>query len=146
MPNKLPNPPYKLEDRGYKTPCWIWLGCQRKGYGQVSNPNYNGTGGKMMSAHVWMYEKMRGPVLNRSRKFVPDHLCRVRLCVNPDHIEWKSNRENVWEGDLPKLTRQEADQIRLLLSQELYSQGEIASIFNISQSTVSCIKLKGYWQ
>ncbi|SRR6266436_635801 len=145
MPKRLPNPPYKIENKGYATPCWIWLGCIRKGYGLIANPNYNGIGGKMISAHVWMYEKIKGPVSNKSRTFVPDHLCRIRSCINPDHIEWKSNKENVWIGDLPKLTKQEADQIRILANQSLYKQVEIAEIFSISQTTVSAIKTRGYW-
>jgi hypothetical protein len=106
MPRRLPNPPYKIENRGYITPCWIWLGCQRKGYGLVSNPNYKGIGAKMMSAHVWMYEKVKGIVENRSRTFVPNHLCKIKLCINPEHIEWVDNATNVARGKISILEEQ----------------------------------------
>jgi hypothetical protein len=47
--------PYRVEDRGYSTPCWIW--------------------------HV-------------------DHLCRVRSCVNPDHLEAVTRKVNCQRSPL----------------------------------------------
>ena len=73
--------------------CWIWLGAINKaGYGHAWN------GQKVCRAHRLSYELLVG-------KFPPkkmsDHLCRVRRCVNPEHIEPVTNRQNVLRGNSP---------------------------------------------
>lgn len=87
---------YRVEDRGYTTPCWIWnLAVNDSGYGVV------GQGGKMLRAHRVYYEKACGPIPSG---LVLDHLCRVRSCVNPDHLEPVTRGENVMRGStLPAL-------------------------------------------
>lgn len=42
-----------------------------------------------------MYEQVVGPV---APGLVIDHLCRNRMCVNPDHLEPVTIRENVRRG------------------------------------------------
>ena len=70
--------------------CWLWEGgISQDGYALVWA---NGTGGK---AHRMIYEEMRGPVPDGLQL---DHLCRVRFCVNPDHLEPVTQQENVNRG------------------------------------------------
>lgn len=71
---------YVEEDRGYDTPCWIWQLkiSQTNGYGHVN------AGGKDFLAHRYYYEQHKGPI---PAGLTIDHLCRVRECVNPDHLE-----------------------------------------------------------
>ncbi len=70
--------------------CWIWTGAlKEKGYGQV---NFNG---KNRRAHKLFYEHFKGPVPDG---LVLDHLCRVRRCVNPDHLEAVTNKVNSERG------------------------------------------------
>lgn len=67
--------------------CWEWRGYIRKdGYGGVSK------GGRWMLAHRASYELFRGPI---PEGMGLDHLCRVRSCVHPNHLEAVSQRENV---------------------------------------------------
>ena len=62
-------------------PCWIWLaGKNRDGYGQFRPFANAGEQG----AHRFAYEWLIGPV---SEGLQLDHLCRVRHCVNPAHLE-----------------------------------------------------------
>lgn len=66
--------------------CWLWAGSKMgKGYGKFV------AAGKQSSAHRFSYELHK-------KKIAPgmqlDHLCRVKLCVNPDHLEEVTNREN----------------------------------------------------
>jgi hypothetical protein len=75
---------YIEEDRGFTSPCWIWqLSLLAAGYGQVS-------GGK--TAHVVYYTRKHGPIPPGLHL---DHLCRVRECVNPDHLEPVTCAENI---------------------------------------------------
>ena len=71
------------------TPCWIWTGSQRDGYGRLR------INGQLYPAHRFSYELMHG---NIPLGLVPDHLCRNPPCVNPDHLEAVTRRENVLRG------------------------------------------------
>ena len=60
--------------------CWIWSGpLDRDGYGAFA-PNKGGR----TSAHQWSYAEMVGDV---PEGLELDHLCRVRACVNPYHLD-----------------------------------------------------------
>lgn len=89
--------PYKderftIEDRGHDTPCWVWkLAKTGKGYGC----EWDLRRGRMVSAHILAYERAIGTV---PEGLELDHLCRVRLCVNPDHLEPVTHAENIRRG------------------------------------------------
>ncbi len=73
--------------------CWLWTaGCNRGGYGQLS------WDGRMVVVHRKVYELMVGEI---PPGLVVDHLCRVRHCCNPDHLEVVTFRENVLRGGAP---------------------------------------------
>ena len=66
------------------TGCWLWVGrTDRGGYGKY--------GANGLGAHRIVYEKLKGKI---PEGLVLDHLCRVRCCVNPDHLEPVSIAEN----------------------------------------------------
>lgn len=71
--------------------CWRWLGTHTPdGYGRYK------TGGKQNAAHRVAYELLVGPIPDGKQI---DHLCRVRDCVNPAHMEPVTNRVNQLRGD-----------------------------------------------
>ena len=73
--------------------CWIWdLSLNSCGYGVLY------VGDKQIRAHRYFYEHLRGQI---PEGFVIDHLCKVRCCVNPDHMEIVTFRENVLRGESP---------------------------------------------
>lgn len=57
-----------------------------------------------MRAHRYSYTVLHGRKIPEGK--IIDHLCRNRACVNPDHMEPVTNRENVIRGDSPRLTRE----------------------------------------
>jgi hypothetical protein len=70
--------------------CWLWTASRdRGGYGHV------GWEGKVVTAHRLVYRLLVGPIPGDSPL---DHLCRVRHCVNPEHLEPVTNRENSRRG------------------------------------------------
>lgn len=67
--------------------CWLWIaGLGTSGYGQIY---YRGG---TRHAHRVVYEVFKGSI---PPGFEIDHLCRVRCCVNPDHLRACTGRENV---------------------------------------------------
>lgn len=59
--------------------CWIWNGyTNQNGYGRFS------VDGRMIVAHRVAYTALVGAVPDG---LCLDHLCRVRHCVNPDHLD-----------------------------------------------------------
>ena len=72
------------------TGCWLWLGCfSDTGYGSLYYA------GRNQNAHRLVYEHFIGPVPTGLHL---DHLCRVRGCVNPEHLEPVTCRENLRRG------------------------------------------------
>jgi hypothetical protein len=70
--------------------CWLWTAhVQWNGYGQFWD------GKKLVPAHRWAWEHEHGPL---PFGFEPDHLCRNRACVNPDHQEPVTKRDNILRG------------------------------------------------
>lgn len=70
--------------------CWIWTGGKSHGYGMVT------INSRVMMVHRAMYEIYKGPIPDR---YVIDHLCRNPSCVNPDHLEAVTERENILRGN-----------------------------------------------
>lgn len=76
-----------------RTGCHLWTGgVNQDGYGLLER------GGKSMMAHRWYWIQFRGPIPEGMQL---DHLCRNHRCVNPDHLEIVTNRENVMRGESP---------------------------------------------
>jgi hypothetical protein len=72
------------------TPCILWTGwIGAKGYGQFR------IGRRIVLAHRAAYEAERGPI---PAGLVIDHLCRTPACVNVNHMEAVTKRENTLRG------------------------------------------------
>jgi hypothetical protein len=79
--------PARLPDSG----CWEWRGRNNSlGYGRVKH------NGLMQQAHRVVWLILRKPIPDR---LVLDHLCRNTICVNPDHLEPVTQRENTLRGE-----------------------------------------------
>ena len=70
--------------------CWNWTATKTKGdYGQFRVNN------KMVRSHRFSYELFKGKIPDG---FTLDHLCRNPSCVNPDHLEVVTMKENILRG------------------------------------------------
>ena len=75
-------------------PCWIWTAATyRNGYGSFGT---NGRNSGTRLVHRFAYELLVGPI---PKGLDLDHLCRVRHCVRPKHLEPVTRLENVRRGN-----------------------------------------------
>lgn len=78
--------------------CWVFTGSTgTHGYGQMS---LTLPGGRqtVSLAHRLAYEAWVGPIPGGMQI---DHLCRRRLCINPEHLEAVTQRTNILRSDAP---------------------------------------------
>lgn len=131
-------PGYREEDRGHETPCWIWLG-------RISSDGYARCGlveGKEEAlAHRVMFKRAGGVIPDGHEL---DHLCRVRECVRPSHLDpvtpAVNNRRRV-------VVRVNPDIVRAILAEPggWGSGRRIAQKYGIPPAMVSSIRLGRSW-
>lgn len=74
-------------------PCWLW-----KGTITFFGYSHFWINHKEVRAHRFSYKLLIGAIPDGLHL---DHLCRVRSCVNPYHLEPVTNRINILRGDAP---------------------------------------------
>lgn len=120
------------QDRGYKTPCWVWQGYITKdGYAQRTG-----------LVHRKLYEQRHSISLQGAEL---DHLCRVRCCVNPDHLEPVTHQENMWRGSTTKLTPEKAELMRRVKREANLTAAQLAKAFNVGETTVRAVVNYRIW-
>lgn len=83
----------KVTENGVAAGCWLWTAARRyDGYGIY------GIQGKTHYAHRWAFELLRTEIPSGLHL---DHLCRVKHCCNPWHLEPVTSRENFLRGQAP---------------------------------------------
>lgn len=125
--------------------CWIWKGAKLpKGYGIIKIPCQR----RQEYAHRLSYQIHIGDIPPGKHVL---HRCDNPSCVNPKHLFLGDARTNAQDmrskgrhlyGELNAqaiLTDKIVKKIKLMLSTGRFSQKEIASLFQISQITVSRI-------
>ncbi len=139
--------------------CRIWLGAHNiQGYGQLRF-DY-----KCYLAHRVAWQMEHGPIPHGIGVL---HRCDITFCINVHHLFLGTQQDNAndmkqkrrhaaHKGTLkmptgkdhhfyergPKITREDAERIRAMSG----SQAEIARIYHVHQSMISCIKRNKSWK
>lgn len=133
--SRLTTPRYLVEERGHTTPCHIWQRCiNSDGYGTV---RINGT---LRHAHIVEWESANGPVPNGLQL---DHLCRVRCCVKPDHMEPVTRAVNIQRGANARLTTDQVRRIRDI--GDTMTRAQLAEMFGVQLTTIRCVLVGETW-
>ena len=73
-----------------KTGCWNWCGAN-SGSGRGGNYPRMSLDGRTVAVHRVMATHAFGYIPSNRQV---DHICRNRMCVNPEHLELVTHREN----------------------------------------------------
>ena len=135
--------------------CTLWMGGDNGlGYGLVWHD------GGMKRAHRVAWELERGPVPNG---LVLDHICRVRSCINPDHLFIGTARDNVGDaiakGRRPRMQQVRRaigenhgrallteDDVRFIRSHRALGSRSLAMRFGVARSTVKNVLAGETWR
>lgn len=71
--------------------CWLWFAGMAYGYGAFKVIEWG-----EQRAHRVSYRLFKGEIPEGTEI---DHLCKVKCCVNPDHLEAVTHAENVFRAD-----------------------------------------------
>ncbi len=75
--------------------CWIWKGhISDRGYGRY---RFGGRNCRRQMVHMIAYTLTKGTV---PPELELDHVCRNKICVNPNHLEAVTHKENVCRGNI----------------------------------------------
>lgn len=117
--------------------CWLWTGSTANGYGQAR------VGGKTVRAHRASYELLVGPI---PEGLTLDHLCHVKNCVRPEHLEPVTAAENTRRAHrdglvrpraLPPFDEEVAMNVRAEAARRQITRADIAAALGMSQPSVT---------
>lgn len=88
----------RMEESG----CWVW-----QGWRVTPRRIYGGFTTRLLTTRNWLahrlsYELHKGPI---PEGLHVDHVCRNTLCVNPDHLEAVTVRENILRSEASSAQR-----------------------------------------
>jgi hypothetical protein len=119
--------------------CLIWTGpAMKTGYGTIS------VQGRGTMVHRYAYERFVEPIPYR---FEIDHLCFVRPCINVDHLEAVTRRENMrrQRGFLEYNDDREVAKVVLSLRDQGLTFTAVAATTGVSRSRAHRLAT-GQWQ
>jgi hypothetical protein len=107
---------------------WLWNGyLDKDGYGQYWLNNKN------VRAHRIVYESIVSQI---PKDLVIDHLCRIRHCVNPDHLEVVTPLENMMRGQ--NSTSQNAKKTSCKHGHEFTAENTYTNPFTKKRKCLTC--------
>jgi hypothetical protein len=83
------------------TGCWLWTGPTSGDNGRGKNYPRMSLSGQTVAVHIVMFTNEHGYVPGKKQV---DHICRRRLCVNPEHLELVTQLQNCRRRDRARRT------------------------------------------
>lgn len=142
--------------------CWLWTGSlSHNGYGQITARNAEGA---CISQRVHRIVLARATGVDRPDMFAL-HSCDTPSCVNPDHLRWGRQSENVddmWRrgradykhlceyigtrNHNAKLNEEKVREIRARYASGGVYMRELAAEFGVHSMTINCVVRRVTWR
>jgi hypothetical protein len=120
--------------------CWLWTGGKNKtGYSAFNIDNHMHSGHRV-AYELWVAKIPSGLVIR--------HKCKNKHCVNPEHLETGTHKENSqdkWRDNTMHKAKLTAEQVRDIRSRVGQTARELANEFGVHQTTISHIISKTTW-
>ncbi len=136
--SKLENPNYaRIDDnRSYNgTKCIIWIRTLKNGYGEMNVSN------RKVLAHLVACTIANNYI--RPDGMEASHLCGVAACVNPDHLQFKTRKDNIADKIVHGTHARKLSWAQVLEIRERYTNGDTLKIlgvaYNVSFATIGRI-------
>jgi len=133
-------------DKKTETGCWLYRGTiNSNGYGRLR------VGRKNIYAHVFSYQRTNGVI---PKGMVVRHKCRNRNCVNPEHLEIGTIRDNnqdkwrdgtVLRGEQVGSSKLTESAVRDILSSS-FSADHFAAKYNVKVRNIYCVRARVTWK
>lgn len=133
--------------------CWEWTGYRVKGNHPYGVYRFNN---RTQAAHRVSYQLHKGPIPGGS---VVRHKCDNPPCVNPDHLELGTQKDNVQDmlfrgrdrvvgsrNPMAKLNRETVDTIRSEYTPGVVGYKKLAKKYGVSKETIAGIVTKRTWK
>ncbi len=134
--------------------CWEWTAYKNaRGYGQITINK------QTIVASRFSYELLIGPI---PEGLCVLHTCDNPSCVNPKHLWLGTREDNIHDMEekgrgvhngtpgekhpMAKLNWKKVNKIRKMYNAGKYFQKELAKIFSVTRSNISCIVRKNSWK
>jgi Pyruvate/2-oxoacid:ferredoxin oxidoreductase delta subunit len=85
---------FKFVSPAPNTGCWFWLG----NHSPAGYAMFTAKKGRISGAHRYSYEIHKGPI---PVGLEVDHICNMKGCVNPDHLQALTSRQNQMRTNSP---------------------------------------------
>ena len=129
-----PKEPFETYVKEQADGCHIWTGT-------VNNSGYGWY--RRKGAHVYIYIRKHGPV---PEGLEIGHLCGVKLCVNPAHLEAMTHEKNNQQMKSGvKLTEKKVQEIREKSARGV-SARSLASKFGVNRNAIYSIRRGEKWK
>lgn len=86
-PKKRPEMERFMEKVNKTDTCWLWTAGTTLGYATFGPTERART----VRGHRWIYEQLVGPI---PAGMELDHTCKIKSCVNPDHLRVTTRKQN----------------------------------------------------
>ncbi len=154
---------YRAEERGYPSPCWIWVGSiAATGYGTFTRDRVK------HAAHRWAWSQHHGKPVPAGMLIC--HHCDIRSCVRWDHLFLGTSADNVHDAQrkyrtrgggvlgssrptqqgelhvLAKLTAGSVRDIRRRYATESTSERKLASEYHVTRGAIRRVLNRTSWR
>lgn len=118
--------------------CWLWEGARQGIYGAFW------LNGKLVGSHKASYLLYKG---NIADGYVVRHMCKDKLCVNPEHLEIGTRKQNSMDRFRDNTINNKLTPEQVIMIRDSTDSAKVlAERFKVTSATIRCVVNRKTWQ